>query len=227
MKKIALLMAVLLVLGLFAGCNAEKEKTPDHVVPGYSINLYTGEGWAKAEETSYDLQLSKDGVTLYVRGYTLMDFVDMPPMEDLFLDDIQSLQEGLTDISVKEKQTSYEVDGRTIVSTLFSAKEGEETKQFYCFGIDFTDEAGSVAFLCFSAGEKTMKKQKTNLKKIADQMDANGEYISEEEFFELLEDAQYEDGSETLTPDDLEELDPTPTEEGESYTEPTYEGSAG
>lgn len=211
MKKIALLLAALLVLGMLAGCNAEEEKTPDHMVPGYDIGLYTGEGWTVAEESDYDLQLSKSGVTMYVMGFTVMDFVDMPAAEDLYLECNEDLFEDKTDLSVKEKESSYEKNGKKLISTLFSAKSGEETRQYYCFMVSFTDEAESKAWVCFSATEKVMKQKKAELKTIAETMDANGEYISPEEMEELLEDAMYADGVEEELEDDYVE-DPTPTD---------------
>jgi len=190
MKKIVLLLAVLLVLGMLAGCNAgEEKKTPDHVVPGYSISLYTGKGWTAAKESQYDLELSKDGVTMFVMGFTTRDFVDMPSAEELFLDCNDDLLEELADVSVKEEETSYEKDGRKIISTLFSGKSGGKTRQYYCFAVDFDDEAESVAWVCFSATERVMKRQKAALKTIVDEMDANGA----EELEDVIGDAMGEE----------------------------------
>lgn len=208
MKKIALLLAALLVLGMLAGCNAEEEKTPDHVVPGYSINFYTGDGWTEAEESAYDMQMSKDGVTMYAMGFTLMDFVDMPPAADLYLDCNDELFEEKTDVSVKEKETSYEKNGHQIISTLFSAKSGDETRQYYCFMVSFNDDAGSTAWVCFEATEKVMKQKKSELKKLVEEMDANGEYVSPEEMEELLEDG-LDDGGEEYVDDYQDEVTPT------------------
>lgn len=185
MKKIAFLLAALMLFGLLAGCNAEK--TPDHTIPGYDINLYTGKGWTVAEESKYDLQLSKDGVTLYAMGFAPLDFLDMPTMEELYLDCNDRFFGDKTDRAVKEKETTYEVEGNKFVSTLFTAKDGDKEMEYLCFGILCDDEAGSVVWLCFGANAKTMKSQKSSLKKIADRTDANGEYITQEDLDQQIE----------------------------------------
>lgn len=181
MKKIALALAALLLLGLLAGCKAE-ERTPSFFIPGYGIGLYTGEGWTAVEETDYDLQLSKDGVTLYAVGYTRMDFIEeMPPMKELYAFCNNALLAETTDPATKEKEKTYEVDGRSIVSTLFEAKVGDKQMEYYCFGISFNDEADGAAWLCFAAEAKTMRSKKAELKKIADLTQSNGVYSSSDE----------------------------------------------
>ena len=185
MKKITLLLAALMLFSLLAGCNTEK--TPDHTIPGYDINLYTGEGWTVAEESKYDLQLSKDGVTLYAMGFAPIDFLDMPTMEELYLDCNDRFFSEKTDKTVKEAEKSYEVDGNKFVTTLFTAKDGDKEMEYLCFGILCDDEAGSVVWLCFGANAKTMKSQKKALKKIADKTDANGEYFTQEDLDQQIE----------------------------------------
>ncbi len=185
MKKIAIVLAALLLLGVLSGCKAE-EKTPDYAIPGYDIHLYTGKGWIAAEETVYDLQLSKDGVILYAVGYTPRDFGEMPPMEELYDYCSSALLDDKSDVSTKEKRASYEVDGNKIVSTLFAAKDGDKEMEYYCFGFDFDDEAGSAAWLCFAADAKTMKSKKAELKKIADQTKATGVYVADDDLEQQL-----------------------------------------
>ena len=184
MKKIALLLAALMVFGLLAGCNAEKKA--DHTIPGYDINLYTGDGWTVAEESKYDLQLSKDGVTLYAMGFAPVDFLDMPTMEELYQDCNDRFFGDKTDLAVKEAETTYEEEGNKFVSTLFTAKDGDKEMEYLCFGILCDDEAGSVVWLCFGANAKTMKSQKKAMKKIADQTDANGKYFTQEDLDEQI-----------------------------------------
>lgn len=183
MKKIALVLAAVLLLGLLAGCKAE-EKTPDHTIPGYGIGLYTGEGWTATEETDYDLQLTKDGVTLYAVGYAPTDFAEMPPMEELYAFCNNALLAETSDPATKEKEKTYEVDGKKLVSTLFEAKVGDKEMEYYCFGISFNDEADRAAWLCFVAEANTMRSKKAEFKKIADQTQSNGVYDSSYEELE-------------------------------------------
>ena len=144
MKKIALLLAALLVLGMLAACNAEEEKVPAQVISGYDINIYS-EGWKVVEETNYDMELVKDGVTMSMIGFTSMDFLDVPPAEDLYVDANEDMLEDKSVVVTAEAETTYEKNGHQIISTLFSAKDGETNMQYYCFMISFDDEAGSMA----------------------------------------------------------------------------------
>ena len=223
MKKIALLLAALLVLGMLAGCNAEEEKKPDHVVTGYDINLYTGEGWSVVEDSGYDMQLTKDGITMSIIGFTAMDFVDMPTAEDLYLDCNNELFEEKTGKSVKEKESSYEKNGNKIISTLFSAKNGDKTELYYCFMVSFADEAESKAWVCFSGAEKTIHKKKADLKKLVETMTANGEYISPEELEELIDDSMGEEVMDGEVAEDDYEVSP---DDGAAEDVPATESSA-
>ena len=197
MKKIALLLAALLVLGMLAACNAEEEKVPAQVISGYNINIYS-EGWKVVEETNYDMELVKDGVTMSMIGFTSMDFVDVPPAEDLYVDANEDMLEDKSVVVTVEPETRYEKNGHRYISTLFAAKDGETNMQYYCFMVEFDDEAGSMAWICFSATTEVMQKQKAELKKIVEAMDANGEYKSPEELEAELEEAM---GDEFYAPD--------------------------
>ena len=194
MKKIALLLAALLVLGMLAGCNtAEEDQGPAHVINGYDINIYD-DGWKEVEQIDYDMQLVKDGVTMSMIGFTSMDFVDIPPAEDLYVDANEDMLEDKSAVVAAEAETSYEKNGKQYISTLFSAKDGETNMQYYCFMVTFNDEAGSMAWICFSATTEVMKQQKDNLKKLVESMDANGKYYTQEELDQQVQDALGEDG---------------------------------
>ena len=236
MKKIALLLAALLVLGMLAGCNAEEEKVPAQVISGYDINIYS-EGWKVVEETNYDMELVKDGVTMSMIGFTVMDFVDVPPAEDLYTDANEDMLADKTLVVATEEETTYEKNGKKYISTLFSAKDGEVDMQYYCFMISFDDEAGSMAWVCFSATKEVMKKQKDDLKKLVEAMDANGEYYSPEELEQQVQDAlaeegyYAEDGDETIGENGyvgedwpiFEQTEPTEEETKPVQTEPEQE----
>lgn len=226
MKKIALLLAALLVLGMLAGCNSEEEKTPAAVVSGYDINIYD-EGWKAVEDTTYDMQLVKDGVTMSVIGFTVMDFVDVPPASDIYTDANEDMLEDKSEVVTTEPETAYEKNGHKITSTLFSAKDGETNMQYYCFMVEFDDEAGSMAWICFGATTEVMQQRKSELKKLVESMDANGKYVSPEEQEAEIEAAMGEDGVEgedEITEDELyggEDITTMPTEHLIDATEPS------
>lgn len=193
MKKIALLLAALLVLGMLAACNAEEgEKNPAYAISGYDINIYD-EGWEVAEESDYDMEMVKDGVTMSMIGFTSMDFLDVPPAEELYQDANEDLLETKSVVVTDEAETTYEKNGHQIISTMFSAKDGETNMKYYCFMVSFDDEAGSMAWICFSATPEVMEKQKGELKALVEAMDANGKYVSPEEMEAQLEEAMGEE----------------------------------
>ena len=49
MKKLSLLLVVVLMLGMLAGCKNETGAT-EQQLPGYLINLPVGEGWTVIEK---------------------------------------------------------------------------------------------------------------------------------------------------------------------------------
>lgn len=220
MKKIALLLAALLMLGLLAGCNKEEEqKTPDHVVPGYDVNLYMGEGWETVPDSTYDMELSKDGVNMRMISFVSSDFLDKPTIEELYDICTDDLLETLTDVKVVEEQTTYQSGSNTVVSAMYSGKSEEGTFRYYCFSVQFTDEAESMVWVCYEASADTMKKEKAALKEAVEAMTANGELVTEEEL-----EAQIDAIINGVVPEETEE--DVPLEEEvivEGDTEPTGE----
>lgn len=213
MKKIALLLAALLVLGLLAGCNKEeKQSTPDYVVPGYDVNLYMGEGWETVPDSTYDLELSKDGVTMKMITFVSTDFVEKPSVEEIYDICTDDLLETLTDVKVVEEQTIYQAGSNTVVSAMYSGKSEEGTARYYCFAVQFTDEAESMSWVCYSASADTMKKEKATLKAAVEAMTANGELVTQEELEAqidaIVNGAVYDDSedSEEYVPQEEEDI---------------------
>ena len=199
MKKLTLLLVALLIVGLFAGCKTEtpegSEAFPAEVlnqlehqkeklenwrkmyfgVPGYEVYLPLDNGWIQADETKYDLEMNKDGVTLHVIVFTSIDFEEMPDAEELFTRCETMYFKDLGEVSVVEEKAEYQVEQTRFASTLVSTTDDSTVTQHYCFEVEFDDAINSTVWICFAAEESVMAEKKVELKAIADGVGADGE----------------------------------------------------
>lgn len=205
MRKLTLLLVALLIVGLFAGCKTEapegsqtlpiegtipqtqpnKElelwREKNFGVPGYEVYLPLDTGWQQADETNYDLEMTKDGVTLRVIVFTSMDFEEMPEAEELFTRCETMYFKDLGEVSVVEEKAEYQVEQAQFASTLVSTTDGSTVTQHYCFEVEFDDELNSTVWFCFAAEESVMAEKKAELKAIADGIGSFGEMEYQEE----------------------------------------------
>lgn len=219
MKKLTLLLVALLIVGLFAGCKTEmpegsqtlpvegsipqaqpnKElelwREKNFGVPGYEVYLPLDSGWQQADETKYDLEMTKDEVTLRVIVFTSMDFEEMPDAEELFTRCETMYFKDLGEVSVVEGKAEYQMEQTRFASTLVSTTDGSTVTQHYCFEVEFDDELNSTVWVCFAAEESVMAEKKVELKAIADGVGADGEADPQEE---------PEDGTEQPVSDETE-----------------------
>ena len=226
MKKLSLMLALLLLVGMLAGCNSEEGASESkYTIPGYQVSLPAGEGWTTVEESNYDLEMTKDGITLYAMGFSIADFVDLPTAEDLYLECTDELLSALTEVSEKEAVSTYTKDSKSIMVALHSGKDGDTTKQYYCFMVDFGAETGTMTWIAFSAKADTLKKNKDSLKAIVDGMTCSAKAS---EMGDLTEDGlEFDENGELIVeetePYDIPyETDPAPTT---NPPEPTEEAS--
>ena len=225
MKKLSILLALVMLITLLAACNTEGDNAPaDFEVPGYLVQLPTGKGWTSVEDTLYDLELTKDGIKLYVRCFNLGDFVDMPLVEDLYIDELDGLLATLTDAAEKEAQSTYQKDGKTIITSLQTGKEGEEARELYCFAVDFGGNSGTIAWVAFSAKADVMSKNKASFKSIVEGMTCTNEFP--EDYDPFADELEFDENGELITdetePEEyFEEEGTEPTETPEQPSEPT------
>ncbi len=218
MKKLSILLALVLLLSMLTACNPE-ETIPDQKIPGYNIGLSAGTGWTIVdnlnveEEVSmskYDLEMTKDGMSIYAIGFSPADFIDLPLAEDLYIDCTDSLLESLTDVSTLEAQSGYTSGDKNILESLYAGKEDGVDKQFYCFMVDFGEETGNMVWVCFAAKESAMKKNKSTFKSIVEGMVCTAEPYDYES---SLADELYFDEEGNLIVDETEpETPPAETE---------------
>ena len=185
MKKLTLLLVALLIVGLFAGCKTEAPEGSQTLpiegtipqaqpnkelelwremyfgVPGYEVYLPLDSDWQQADETKYDLEMTKDE-ELFARCET-MYFKD------------------LGEVTVVEEKAEYQVEQTRFASTLVSTTDGSTVTQHYCFEVEFDDELNSTVWVCFAAEESMMAEKKVELKAIADGVGADGEADPQEE----------------------------------------------
>lgn len=186
MKKMCLLLAALLVLGLLAGCNNE-DKTPDNSKPGYDMGFELDEGWEAAPDSDYDMEVSKDGVKMVSREFASSDFLDMPTLEELFHDCNGDVLENLTDVAVVEEMTSYQVEGKQVVTMLYSGKDVDVSKQYCFFGVAFDNRAESMIWVCYSGSADAIKAQRADLKAVVDSATPDSDAMTWEEMQEHLD----------------------------------------
>lgn len=232
MKKLSILLALVLLVGMLAACNPEEAPKGTTVfIPGYLIDLPVGDGWTAAEEPSYDLELSKDGIKLYAMGFSVADFVDPPMLEDLNYECEDTLFSTLTDVSVKEETSEYSAKGKRILVTMYAGKDGDTSKQFYCFAVDFGEETGTSAWICFAAKADAMKKNKDTFKSIVENAVCTAK-LSDMVGLDGEDDLLFDENGELIVdvtepediPYDYEETEPTvtpeaPTEDAEPAIE--------
>lgn len=196
MRKIALLLAALMVLGLFAGCKKEEEAPqPDYTIPGSNVNIQIGDGWEAVEETPHNVELTKDGVTMVVESFVCTDFVDIPPLEELFDDCNYVLFRTLSEEKEVEESQIYTVGTKTIICAMYTAKSEEGVAHYYCFGVDFHDRASSMAWVCFYGSEKSIKDQRAELKATVESMVSDGNYQTQEEIDAIANGEYIDDGA--------------------------------
>ena len=199
MKKLTLLLVALLIVGLFAGCKTEAPEGSEALptegpnqevyhneelelwrekyfgVPGYEVYLPLDSDWQQADETKYDLEMTKDDVTLRVIAFTSMDFEEMPEVEELFARCETMYFKDLGEVTVVEEKAEYQVEQTRFASTLVSTTDGSTVTQHYCFQVEFDDALNSTVWVCFAAEESVMAEKKAELKAIADGVGADGE----------------------------------------------------
>lgn len=240
MKKLSILLALVLMFSMLAACNSEDANAASQMIPGYEITLTIGDGWTVIEESEYDLALEKKGMQLYAYGFSPSDFVDMPLAEDMFLDFSGILLASLTDATTVEAESTYSTDDKQIITCMYSGKEGDTAKQFYCFLVDFGEVTGNQAWVVFAAKEGDMKKNRDAFKKMVDTMvctadpydyesSLDDEIIFDEEGnpiyddFTEPEDIPYETEEESVTESNPPE--PTTAPATEAATEATAEAT--
>ena len=235
MKKLSILLALVLLLSMLTACNSKDGGDTAQMIPGYLISINTGDGWTAIEESGYDLALEKKGMQLFAYGFSPYDFVDLPLVEDMFVEFSDILLASITDASTVEAESTYTVGDKTIISCMYSGKEEDTAKQFYCFMVDFGEVTCNQAWVIFSAKESDMKKNRDAFKKMVDNMVCTAEpydyetALEDEILFDEEGNPIYDD---FIEPDDIpyetetmpETNPPEPTTE--AATEATTEATA-
>lgn len=218
MKKLSLLLAIVLCFGILVGCDSnETARGGDVEIPGYPVSM-DAEGWKTAEETDYDLEMTRDGVTMILRSFSPVDFVDPPTAEDLFDDCNSQLTGDYTDVQQKGK-TSTSKDGKRVTMTaLFSFKDGETTKYLRAYLVDFDGETGAMTWAGFVGSKSKIEDDKDDFDDIVNSLACDMKAI-EAQLNET--EPQFDEDGNLITepPADFEE-----TPEDEEFVEPTYEG---
>lgn len=206
MKKLSIALVLVLLVSLLAACNPQGAQNTAVTIPGYFVELDPGKGWTAAEESNFDLELSKDDMKLYAMGFSVEDFVDPPLVEDLVYDGEFSLSKFVTDLAVVEDTADISSGNKTILVTLYEGSENGTDKQYYCFSVQFAEETGAYAWLCFSAKADALKKNRDNFKSIVEAMTCSAQFsgsaLDDEPMFdengELIVDETYEDYEEPI-----------------------------
>lgn len=196
MKKIALLLAALTVLGLLAGCKKEEPASqPNYTIPNSNVNIQIDDGWVEVEDTPHNVELTKNGVTMMVDSYISTDFADMPPLEELFDDCNYILFRTLSDEKEIEAPQTYEAGTKTIIHAMYTAQTEDGLTHFYCLAVDFHDIANTITWVCFSGNEKDIKGQRAEMRATVESMVTSGVFQSQEEIDAILSGEYIDDGA--------------------------------
>ena len=207
MRKIALLLAALMVLSLFVACRKEEDTSrPNFEIPNSNVNIQLDDGWKALEDTLHNVEMSKDGVTMTIDSYICTDFVDIPAIEELFADRNYILFRELSGQKEIEAPETYTSGTKTIICAMYSAQGEEGVVYYYCFGVDFHDQASSMAWVCLSGAEKNLKNQRAELKATVESMVTDGKFQSQEEIDAIL-------SGDYVEPDSEQEVDSSEPEQ--------------
>lgn len=168
MRKIALLLALVLVIGLAAGCNKEENRV---MVPRYQIYLPNDGTWTVAEESDYDLEMDAGSLKIRAVAYSPADFVDMPTAEELFQEHNEDLAGLYQELTVAEQEKSYNSGAKTIWVTVYSA--GDET--IVSAMVSLGNEAESVIWLALSGPAKDVEKYRGSFDSMLKNMTCDAE----------------------------------------------------
>lgn len=192
MRKITLLLASVMLLSLFSGCKKEEAAKPNYTIPNSNVNIQLDDGWVEVEDTPYNVELTKDGVTMMVESYISTDFVDMPPLEELFDDCNYILFRTLSDQTEIEAPQTYTVEEKTIIHAMYTAQTEKGLTYFRCFAVEFHDLANTITWVCYSGNEKSIKDQKAEMKATVESMVSSGFFQSQEEI-DAIANGEYSD----------------------------------
>ena len=193
MKKLAIILAALMLLSVLAGCN---NKTPNFHIDNYSVHLVIPAGWNQVEQPGYDLRLDNGDDYILFRVYNmLLDFDEnlgepIPTMDELFMQDVAGLR--ITEPgtpkrenwrTVEEKKT-FKSGNTEISTTLYAAEVDGKTQQFLCCQVNFHNDAEIVGWVAFVGDEASIKKNRKTYETILKDMTCDAVRITPEDLAE-------------------------------------------
>lgn len=201
MKKLTLILAALLMLGMLAGCNG---KTPNFHIDNYSVHLVIPDGWTQVEQPGYDLRLQNGDDYILFRIYNmLLDFDEslgepIPTMDELYTQDNAGLR--ITEPGTPKRENWRTVEetktfksGDTEISTtLFAAEENGKTMQYLCCQVNFHNDAEIVGWVAFVGDEESMQKNRKTYETILKDMTCDAVRVTPEDLAKAEADAMEE-----------------------------------
>ena len=190
MKKIALILAVLLLVGTLAGCN---NKTPNFHIENYSVHLVIPNGWTQVAQPGYDLRLNNGDNYMLFRIYNmLLDFDEslgepIPTPEELYTQDNSGLriseptEPKKENWRVVEESKTFKSGNTEITTTLFAAEENGKALQYLCCQVNFHNEAETIGWVAFVGDEAFMKKNRKTFETILKDMTCDATRVTRED----------------------------------------------
>ena len=191
MRKLALILVAVLLLGTLAGC--KEEKAPNFHIDNYSVHLVIPEGWTQVEQPGYDLRLDNGDAHVAFRIYNmLLDFDEglgepIPTLDEIYDQNIAGLR--ITEPGQPKKENWREVEkaktfksGETEISTtLYAAEVSGKTRQYLCCKVDFHNDAEIVGFVVFMGDEAFMKQNRNTFETILKDMTCDASRVTPED----------------------------------------------
>lgn len=191
MKKLAIILAVLLLVGALAGC--EEEKVPNFHIENYSVHLVIPEGWTQVEQPGYDLRLNNGDSYMLFRIYNMLldvnPSIEGDPTNAKEVYDLHNAAMRITEPGTPkrenwrtvEKAETFKSGETEITTTLFAAEESGKTVQYLCCMVDFHNDAEIVGWVAFVGSEDFIKKNRDTFEDILKDMTCDAVRTTPEE----------------------------------------------
>lgn len=149
--------------------NDESQQPTVFLVEDYGVQVDAPAGWEKTDAENLDLQLYNASIGSYMSMYAYadIDLAQGETVEDLFASQTASLLDSRENVEQVEETTRESADGKTIMTTLYSA-ERDGNKNYYRFYMLDFENSDKMAWILFTGLPSTIQAHQSELRALVD-----------------------------------------------------------